>query len=288
MRTATLRSRSRMARAAARPSEPGIFTSRMTRSGWWSRTRSTASSPRPVSPDHVVPLVLEDLLQIEPDDRLVLGDDHPPGHWGRARLSCAVDAGVSINRVRPPVGRAVRPGGARARRSARPGPSRVCSMTDGVPARLVVLLGGHRGLGHQGPQPGVVGDLVHHHQLLVEDGQLGAGAHQPLVGVTESAFEGGPMHGRAILRMAQTLCITRRASARVGHRSGTIQVRSGSRPSEVIGPVYPIQSAAGAEPGQRRRVGRGTHARSGPRVGRSAGPGPRRDSRGGGTRSAPR
>ena len=34
-------------------------------------------------PHHVVPLVLQDLLEIEPDDGLVLGDDHTPGHGAR-------------------------------------------------------------------------------------------------------------------------------------------------------------------------------------------------------------
>ena len=33
---------------------------------------------------HVVTLVLEDLLQVEPDDGLILGDDHAPGHWDRS------------------------------------------------------------------------------------------------------------------------------------------------------------------------------------------------------------
>ena len=31
-------------------------------------------------PHHVIPFVQQDLLQIQPDDRLVLGDDHAPGH----------------------------------------------------------------------------------------------------------------------------------------------------------------------------------------------------------------
>jgi len=39
--------------------------------------------------------------------------------------------------------------------------------------------------------------------LLIEDGQLCPGAHQPVVGITEASFEGGAMHGRAILRMAE-------------------------------------------------------------------------------------
>ena len=36
--------------AASMPSRPGIFTSKMATSGRWASTRSTASSPRPVSP----------------------------------------------------------------------------------------------------------------------------------------------------------------------------------------------------------------------------------------------
>ena len=82
---------------------------------------------------------------------------------------------------------------------------RVRSMGGGLPAGLVVLLGGDRGLGHQGPQPGVVGHLVHHNQLLVEHGQLAAGADQPLVGVAQASFDGGPVHGRAIVRTPEPL-----------------------------------------------------------------------------------
>ena len=73
-----------MARAAARPSEPGILTSRMTRSGWLVADEVDGLVAASGLPHHVVALVQEDLLEIEPDDGLVLGDDHTPGHGVRS------------------------------------------------------------------------------------------------------------------------------------------------------------------------------------------------------------
>ena len=75
-----------MARAAARPSEPGIFTSRITRSGWWVADQLDGLVPPAGLPHHVVALVQQDLLEIEPDDRFVLGDDHTPGHGSSGQI----------------------------------------------------------------------------------------------------------------------------------------------------------------------------------------------------------
>ena len=71
---------STMRRAASRPSMPGIPMSSTARSGRSSRAISIASSPRPVSADDVVALLLEGLPQVEPDDGLVLGDEHAQSH----------------------------------------------------------------------------------------------------------------------------------------------------------------------------------------------------------------
>src|SRR5205085_4276180 len=61
--------------------------------------------------DDLVALLLEDLSQVETDDRLVLGNDDALGHRGLAPSS-----GTATGLLRP-AGRAGRPGPAPARRS---------------------------------------------------------------------------------------------------------------------------------------------------------------------------
>ena len=230
-----------MSRAAWRPSAPGILTSRITRSGLCVRDQLDGIVAAAGLPYDVVALVEQDLLQIQPDDRLVLGDDHTPAHGVSSLLATVMGApGCEYGIVAPGCRRQalgcppVTTGSAGAARSVvapshilpdggpQPGPTtrrssrsswrrsssaiwstsawRVRMHGRRLPADLVVLLGGDRGLGHQGPQAGVVGHLVDHHELLVEDGQLAPGADQPLMGVLQASLDGGPVHGRAILR----------------------------------------------------------------------------------------
>ena len=62
----------------------GILMSRMTRSGRTSSASRTAVSPSPASPATSYPSSTSISRQVEPDQRLVLGDEYPSAR--RARL----------------------------------------------------------------------------------------------------------------------------------------------------------------------------------------------------------
>ena len=66
---------------------PGIFTSRIARSGWCSCDQLHGLVAPAGLTDHLVAGREEDLLQIEPDDRFVFGD-HDAGERSPRRPSC--------------------------------------------------------------------------------------------------------------------------------------------------------------------------------------------------------
>ena len=66
--------------AASIPSRCGIFTSMIARSGSCSRASATASSPSRASATTSWPRALEQVAQVEADDRLVLGDQDAHRH----------------------------------------------------------------------------------------------------------------------------------------------------------------------------------------------------------------
>ena len=68
---------SRIRRAASIPSSFGIFTSSSARSGSSLRASATASSPSLRLGDDLEAALLEQLPQVEPDDRLVFRDQNP-------------------------------------------------------------------------------------------------------------------------------------------------------------------------------------------------------------------
>ena len=79
--------RARTIRSAAEmPSRTGILTSITTRSGRSSSASRTACSPSPASPTTSKPAVAQHLDDVEPDQRLVLGDDDAAGGAGGRRL----------------------------------------------------------------------------------------------------------------------------------------------------------------------------------------------------------
>ena len=175
---------------------PGILMSRIARSGFSSRTSSIAWSPRPVSPDDVVALFLEDLLEVEPDDRLVLGEHDAHGLMGSG--SCGALQ----------LGHGGRRSGRRGRASAAMRSSRSsCSRSSSAIERRsesrwracasawrrtsCASASASGRLRHERPQAGVFGLGLEERALLLGDGQLGAQPLEPVAHVDQAALEQG-------------------------------------------------------------------------------------------------
>ena len=171
---------------------PGILMSRIARSGRSSRTSSIASSPRPVSPDDLVALFFEDLLEVEADDRLVLGD-----HDARGLVAGSVtgSVGVSGPTARPPCGRAAASCSRSSSCDRRAQGVAVAGQRVGVAAGLAGLGVGERRLGDERAQAGVVGLVLEEHELLLGDRELGAEALEPVAHVDEAPLQDRPRHG---------------------------------------------------------------------------------------------
>ena len=198
--------------------------------------------------DHVVAGRGEDLLQVEPDDRLVLGNDHP----GQALFlvgAHAHDRGITTLE-RSSSCRCSRSSTVLARRVARLGHG------VGVACRFAALVRGQRRLGHEGAHAGLVGGLTQDGQLLFEHGEVLPGAHQPGVDVTDPSLEQGAMHGPLSLRCAEVVGGPEPASLRP--QGGQHALRPARRPPR-----------AGPAPGPSLRAPPGS--RTGPVRGRCAG-----------------
>ena len=146
--------------------------------------------------DDVVALLLEDLLEVEADDGLVLGDDdagrtarlsgHEGSRWS-ARRQFGRDA--VEERVLLLLELADR----------RPQRLGVARLGVGVAAGVAGLDVGERGLRHERPQPYVLGFLLEEAQLLVGDRELGPDPLQALADVDEAPLEERLRHRRGIL-----------------------------------------------------------------------------------------
>ncbi len=132
--------------------------------------------------DHLIALVLEALAQIEPDDRLVLGDDDPNrrgvGHQPPPIISSrssswrdfeTTDLGDDLVAMTP---------------------HRV-----GVASGAAVFAVGERRLRHQRPQTRILGLIGEVGQLFVCDGEIAAQALQPIADLDQAAFDGGSVAG---------------------------------------------------------------------------------------------
>src|SRR4051812_40096544 len=210
MRTAARRSPA-ISRAADRPSSPGILMSRITRSGRRSRTSSTASSPRPVSPTTSYCSSWRSSLRSRRmiasssaiTTRVGRGSDtvlrgSAGGQFGRD----AVEEGVLL-RLELAHGAAQR--------------LRLTGLRIGVTAGVARLDVGEGRLRHQRTEADVLRLLLQEAELLLGDRELGADALETLADVDQSTLQEGLRHRDAILdgRCAQ-------ACPRFGRPTGVV------------------------------------------------------------------
>ena len=142
-------------------------------------------------PHDLVVLLLEDLLEVEADDRLVFGEDdaYGLGHRG-APASEAVGGRTELG------GHAVEERVLLGFELAHRPPQRVplADLGVGVAAHLAGFGVGHRRLGHERAQPGVLGLGLEERALLVGDGQLRAQPLQAVAHVDQAALQQGARH----------------------------------------------------------------------------------------------
>src|SRR3954452_2371801 len=160
-----------IARAASRPSMPGILMSRMARSGRSERASSTASSPRPVSPTISYPSssrVSRRSRRMMASSSAIstrVGNDvsfrpAPFNHQEVAGPSAGDETIEQLVAAGFESGDGLQHLGAAAAHGV------------GVAAGVPMLAVGQRGLGHEGPEMGVVGVTTQMDELLVDDAQL--------------------------------------------------------------------------------------------------------------------
>ncbi len=136
--------------------------------------------------DDVIALLLEELLQVEADDRFVFGDHHAGracglsghggsrgstrGHLGRDAIEQRVLFGLEFPHRR-------------AQGIA------VTSLRIGVPAGVAGFDVGEGRLGHQGAQPHVFGLLFEEHELLLGDRELSPDPFEPFADVDQTPLQ---------------------------------------------------------------------------------------------------
>ena len=146
--------------------------------------------------DDLVALFLEDLLEIETDDRLVFGDHDAHGFAHRfGPLSGSLKTEGAGSGARWPCGRAARPGRARARRSARRSVSRWRAWASAW-RRISWASASASGVSETSERSRASSaSAVEERALLLGDRQLGAEALQPVAHVDEPALQQGLGHG---------------------------------------------------------------------------------------------
>src|SRR4051794_35165487 len=192
--TSTPQSRSSlMARAASKPSMPGILMSRMARSGRSDRASSTASSPRPVSPTISYPSssrVSRRSRRMMASSSAIstrVGNMSPfrplpfnhPGVVGRSAgeepveelVAAGLEAGDRLHHL-----------GAAAAHGV------------GVAPGVTMLPVGERGLRDEGPEVGVVGVVTQMDELLVDDPELLSQRAQAVADLCQTTLDQGPVH----------------------------------------------------------------------------------------------
>ena len=200
VRISTAASRSpAIVRAAVSPSMPGILMSRIARSGSSSRTSSIGVVAAAGLADDLVVLFFEDLLEVEADDRLVLGEDDADG------LASPRRPGVGRARGRSPSSAAMRSSSASCSSSSSRDRAAqrvaLAGLRVGVAAHVAGLGVGDRRLRDQRAQPGVLGLGLEERALLVGDGQLRAQPLEAVAHVDEAALQQGARH-----RTCQSTC----------------------------------------------------------------------------------
>ncbi len=73
---------------------------------------------------------------------------------------------------------------------------------------LLPLMVGERRLRHERPQPGVLGRLGEHSQLLLDDGELLASLHESSVNLGETPLDGLPLHKGSVGRLTRRTTLT--------------------------------------------------------------------------------
>ena len=145
--------------------------------------------------DDVVTLLDEELLEVEADDRFVLGDDDAGtgdcvsrGHRGLAETVQRAESSAEMRSRRASCSRS---SSATVPRSE----SRWRASASAWPAGVARLDVGERGLGHERAQAGVLRLFLEEHELLFGDGQLDAQPLEPFADIHEAPLEDRTRHG---------------------------------------------------------------------------------------------